>query len=195
MLNQFEQFKQDIAETLKQNLSKDLTYHGFHHTLEVLANATEIGRHEQVNAEEHILLQTAVWLHDTGFMYTYAHHEDRGCELARELLPQYAYSDKEIDLVCGLIEATKIPQQPKNRLQHIIADADLMYLGTPQYTPIADTLFQELIHFTGLKSAAEWVNIQIKFLEHHRYHTVYCQTKYEPVKQQNLNQLIEAQSK
>ncbi|MBU3676085.1 MAG: HD domain-containing protein [Chitinophagaceae bacterium] len=194
MLNPFEQFKHDIADTLKQNLSEALTYHGFHHTLEVLANANEICTHEAVSAHEQRLLQTAVWLHDTGFMYGYAHHEERGCELARKLLPQYAYSEKEIELICGLIEATKIPQQPKTRLQNIIADADLMYLGTPQYAPIADTLWQELTHFTKLSSGAEWINIQIKFLEHHRYHTAYCQLKYEPVKQQNLMQLKEIQA-
>lgn len=189
MMPAFDRFKQDIAQTLANSLSAELCYHGYHHTLEVSANTAEIARHEQIEDYEQTLLQTAVWLHDAGFMFTYNHHEERGCELARSLLPNYHFSNEEIDLICGLIEATKIPQQPKTHLQQIIADADLMYLGTPRYAPVANTLFHELAHFTGLHDEKTWIDIQIKFLEQHQYHTHYCRVTYEPIKQQNLRSL------
>lgn len=186
MMPAFDQFKNDIAKTLSTSLSAELCYHGYHHTLEVSANTAEIARYEQIDDYEQTLLQTAVWLHDAGFMFTYSHHEERGCELARSLLPNYQYTANEIELICGLIEATKIPQQPTTHLQQIIADADLMYLGTTRYAPVADTLFHELAHFTGLNDEKTWLNIQIKFLEQHQYHTHYCRTTYEPIKQHNL---------
>lgn len=189
MLKRFELFKNDIAEQLQTKLSSNLHYHGYHHTLEVAANAGEIAQEEQVSPNELVLLQTAVWLHDAGFMYTYSHHEDKGCELAQTLLPQYGYTPGDIDIICGLIQATQIPQQPTTPLQNIIADADLMYLGTSNYTPIAETLYTELTHFTPLKSRTDWHQIQIHFLENHHFHTRYCQEKYEPGKQRNLKRL------
>ena len=36
---------------------------------------------------------------------------------------------KDIEIICGIIMATKIPQRPKNYLEEIICDADLNYLG------------------------------------------------------------------
>jgi uncharacterized protein len=189
MLKRFDLFKNDITTLLSTTLSENLHYHGFHHTLEVAANTTEIAEEENINKNEQLLLQTAVLLHDAGFMYTYAHHEEKGAEMARNMLPKYGYSKSEIELVCGLIEATKIPQAPKTHLQNIIADADLMYLGTNAYDSIAETLYQELEHYTPLNSRDRWHQIQIQFIEHHQYHTTYCINKYEPRKQENLMRL------
>lgn len=186
MLKRFDAFKHEIAEELQSKLSENLYYHGFHHTLEVAANAGEIAIKENIGTEETILLQTAVWLHDAGFMYTYTNHEDKGCELAQNMLPNFGYTQHDIDIICGLIQATKIPQQPTTPLQNIIADADLMYLGTANYQPIAETLFRELTHFTPLNSRETWRQIQITFLENHHFHTTYCQETYEKGKQQNL---------
>lgn len=189
MLKRFDAFKYEIAEELQSKLSENLYYHGFHHTVEVAANAGEIAIKENIGAEETILLQTAVWLHDAGFMYTYTNHEDKGCELAHNMLPNFGYTQSDIDVICGLIQATKIPQQPSTLLQNIIADADLMYLGTNAYDSIAETLYQELVHYTSLNSRDRWHQIQIQFIEHHQYHTTYCINKYEPRKQENLMRL------
>jgi uncharacterized protein len=194
MLKKFGQFKNDIAEMLKSKLSAELTYHGFHHTFEVSKNADDIAVHENITPDEKILLQTAVWLHDAGFIHTYFNHEEKGCEMARELLPNYDYRPYEIDLVCCLIEATKIPQKPKTLLEKLIADSDLLYLGTDAYTQIANELFFELKHFTGLREEAEWRKIQIAFLENHQFHTRYCQNTFESIKQQNLLKLKNIQN-
>jgi HD superfamily phosphodiesterase len=189
MLKRFDAFKNYIAQQLESKLSHNLFYHGFHHTLEVVANATEIAEHERISPNENILLQTAVWLHDAGFIHTYTKHEEKGCEMAQEILPQYGYSKNDINIICGLIQATQIPQKPTTQLQNIIADADLMYLGTANYEPIAETLYRELTHYTSLNSHETWQQIQITFLENHQYHTPYCQSNYEHRKQQNLMHL------
>ena len=49
--------------------------------------------------------------------------------MAKEELPKFGLSEKDIELICGMIMATKIPQNPKTKLEKIIADADLEYLG------------------------------------------------------------------
>ena len=58
-----------IYEKLQKNLSPTLTYHGFHHTLDVVDIALKIANAEGVQDEESlILLETAALYHDLGFI-------------------------------------------------------------------------------------------------------------------------------
>ena len=58
-----------IYEKLQKNLSPTLTYHGFHHTLDVVDAALSIAKQEKIIDEESlILLETAVLYHDLGFI-------------------------------------------------------------------------------------------------------------------------------
>ena len=45
--------------------------------------------------------------------------------------------------------ATKMPQAPQNKLQQIICDADLYYLGTDTYLSKSNKLYKEL-HESGI---------------------------------------------
>ena len=85
--------------------------------------------------------------------------------------------------------ATKVPQFPKNKLECVLADADLEYLGTNSFKTRGDKLFKELCHFHTDLNATRWNEIQIDFLENHNYHTMYCIKNREPQKQLNLEAL------
>lgn len=63
--------------------------------------------------------------HDIGFIDTHLEHEEIGRAITISQLKNYGYSKAKIEAVCGMIRATKIPQNPKNHLEQIIADADL----------------------------------------------------------------------
>ena len=65
--------------------------------------------------------------------------------MARAWLPQFDYSKEEIEKICELILVTKMPQKPKNKLEEIICDADLYYLGTDQFFVTADKLYKEFM--------------------------------------------------
>jgi hypothetical protein len=67
--------------------------------------------------------------------------------------------------------ATKIPQNPKNKLEYIIADADLEYLGTDDFERIGRTLFEEIKLYLGVESERQWNIIQMNFLKSHTYYT------------------------
>lgn len=66
------------------------------------------------------------------------------CKIATKELKTLDFSDKDIKAICGMIMATKIPQSPKNRLEVILADADLEYLSTSRFKIVSDKLFKEL---------------------------------------------------
>jgi len=181
-----EKIKQKVLSLLEKGLSNELTYHSIDHTLYVLKQSEKIAQHEQVGRHEFKLLQIAALFHDIGFINTYLYHEAEGCVIAKNILPEYGLSTKDIDSICGMIMTTKIPQNPTNLLEYIIADADLEYLGTSNYTKIASRLKQELLFINPLMTDLDWIHIQIKFLENHQYFTPYCIKNREEKKQQNL---------
>ncbi|MCA6440722.1 MAG: YitT family protein [Chitinophagaceae bacterium] len=85
--------------------------------------------------------------------------------------------------------ATKLPQSPKDHLAKILCDADLYYLGGPDYTANADKLFSENKKIGLYKSKTEWLIQQIGFLTSHQYFTETAKADLDTVKQQNLKKL------
>jgi len=180
-----------VISLLKDNLPEFYYYHDYEHTLYVEEKAFMIGRYEGCTEEELDLLSTAALWHDTGYTVTYKNHEEESCKLARKHLPHYGYSEVYIDKICGMIMATKLPQAPQNKLEKILADADLEYLGTPDYEKKAEDLFWEIRYVDPSLTEEKWKQIQISFLQKHRYFTHYCQANQEPIKTVHLNRLFE----
>lgn len=94
-----------------------------------------------------------------------------GCQVARDSLPAFGYTQHQIDRICGMILATRIPQKPQNRLEEIIADADLDYLGRDDFRIIGNRLFEELQTYGIIRTEQQWNALQIDFLEQHHYFT------------------------
>lgn len=179
-----------VTQTLEKNLSPTLFYHGIHHTFDVVKVSAEIAAAEGIIDEESvILLKTAALYHDIGFITTYRGHEEEGCRIAKATLPNFGYTDTQIDEICGMIMATQIPQNPQNVLQQIIADADLDYLGRDDFEPIADSLFQELSSRLMVTDIDVWNQIQVKFISAHRYWTASEIERRNPKKIENLEKV------
>lgn len=180
---------QHILKLLSEFLPETLTYHNIHHTLGVCSAVERIGKQENVEGEQIDLLKTAALFHDAGFIKRYDNNEEIGVEIAREVLPQYGYSKKQIEVVARLIMATKIPQQPNDLLEQIMCDADLDYLGRNDFHDIADSLCQELLTLGKITSKRQWDEIQIKFLEKHKYFTASSVKRRDEKKRQFLGEI------
>lgn len=189
-MRNFEAIESYIVGKLTRELPHDLYYHGLHHTMDVLRSAEMIGKDEQITDDEMLLLKTAVLYHDAGFTRTYRNHEDVGCEMAKEDLPKFGFSEKDIETICGMVMATKIPQNPKTQLERIIADADLEYLGTDQFEKIGHTLYEEIKIYLNVESERQWNIIQVNFLKSHQYFTDFCKRNREAEKQKHLEQVM-----
>lgn len=178
-----------ILAKLERELSIQLTYHGLHHTLDVLYITEELCYKEKVTPYHALLLKTAALFHDSGFTISNRNHEELGCKIVRDNLPRFDFSDYEIELICGMIMATKIPQQPKNKLEKIICDADLDYLGREDFYDIGDTLFEELKSYNILQTEEAWNKLQVKFLENHHFWTPTNKKIRTPRKSKYLREL------
>lgn len=182
--------KEFVINLLKDKLPPFYSYHNYEHTLYVANKAVEIGKKESCTDEELELLYAAALWHDTGYTVTYSGHEEASCVLAKQYLPGFGYSEKDIKTVCGMIMATKIPQSPRNKLEEIIADADLEYLGTEDVAKKANDFFKELQHLHPSLTKEEWNKRQISFLQNHHYFTRCCIEDKEPLKRKHLAELF-----
>lgn len=191
---QYEKAYSYLIPRLEQELPEHLTYHNALHTKLVVEATTKLVATEGVTAEEDMLLMTAALYHDAGFLRTYANHEEASCIIARESLPQFGYTTKQIDDICRIIMVTKLPQEPRNKLESIICDADLHYLGTEQFFPIAENLFKEFKHQGMVKNRTEWDEKQNKFLKAHRFFTPSAKKLYAVGKEVNLKVLANQSS-
>ncbi|MEO6406031.1 MAG: HD domain-containing protein [Ferruginibacter sp.] len=168
----FEEIKLAVLERLEKGLPPELHYHSVGHTKDVQEQAERIALAENVHSKEEIyLLKIACIFHDTGFLFTYKEHEERGYRIAEETLPAFGIGPKELEIIRGLIMATRIPQSPQNRLEEIICDADLDYLGRDDFFSISQKLFNELQVLNMVKSEDQWNQIQVKFFRQHSYFT------------------------
>lgn len=189
-----ENTRKKVQEILQKKLSPLLTYHSYTHTCGVVKSCLEIAEHEQIyHPSDLLLLETAAWFHDIGFINIYKEHEQHSVEIAKELLPQFSANDSEIDLVCEMIMATRLPQSPQNTLSSILCDADLDYLGSEDFPKISNDLKEEWISLGIINSEEEFSKLQLSFLHRHKYFTRFSRKNRGPVKRQHLRNLLIAE--
>lgn len=180
---------ENLMDRFKKDLPVYLTYHNAAHTRYVLDKATLIAQAEKIEGDQLYLVKVAALYHDSGFLIGMVDHENEGCEIVKAELPPYGFSAFQIQEICQMITATKIPQRPQNLLGKIVADADLEYLGTDLFDLGSQRLYNELRHFNTSLTHMEWLKIQIGFLESHQYHTDYCQEFRQPKKMEHLTRI------
>lgn len=188
-MKNIEALKHYILKRLELELDDSLTYHSVRHTRDVMASTERLAMAEKVNETDAAILEVGALLHDSGFLLSMDDHEEHGCILAREILPNYGFKVDEIEAICKLIMATKLPQIPGNILEKIICDADLDYLGRKDFFVLGEGLFHEFMARGIVKDFCNWDEIQISFLSQHKYFTESSISLREPVKMQHLEQV------
>lgn len=183
------QFK--LLSKLEQGLAKDLYYHNIRHTIDVIEQSERIALGEGIDEDDIFLLKIAALYHDSGFLFTYVGHEVAGCDLAKKELSMGGFTTEQIDIVCGIIMATRIPQSPITKMEEIICDADLDYLGRADFFTIGKDLFAELVARKMATTEEEWNQRQVSFFKQHHYFTATNSKSREEGKLKHLN-LIEA---
>jgi class 3 adenylate cyclase/HD superfamily phosphodiesterase len=175
-----------VLKMLENGLDKNLYYHSINHTKDVVKSVERLALLEGVTDEGLFLLKTAAIFHDAGFLESYSHNEPIGARMAEEILPQYGYTQDHIQTIKELIFVTQIPHKPTNKLQEIICDADLDYLGRNDFEEIADKLSRELRERGIITSDRKWDEIQISFLNQHKYFTKTAKETRQKTKEKNM---------
>jgi adenylate cyclase len=188
-LIQFTDIQELVLDKLEQDLPDFLYYHNVKHTVDVVTEVELIGWAEGLTDEEILLLKTAALFHDAGHTVAYDEHEFHGTELVKSILPGYGYSESQIEKICSIIMATKLPPQPENIHEEIICDADLDYLGRSDMIPVSNTLYKELKEQNKIGTLNDWNKLQLKFISGHSYFTKTARSLREVNKQKQIERI------
>jgi len=188
----FDTLYKDVMKMLREKLPANLFYHSPEHTMDVIRASERIAISEKCSPAEVLLIKTAALFHDTGYVQDMREHEKSGCEIVSRMLAPHGIPKPEIDIVCNLIMATKVPQEPKSKLEKIVCDADLDYLGRDDYFSIAENLRREFSAFDKVKDEKDWIQLQVNFLQSHSYFTETSIRERQPGVISNLKKIKEA---
>lgn len=184
--------KNYITNRLINDLPEELYYHGVHHTFAVVNAIRKLAISEKVNnRSDYNILLTAAYYHDSGFLFQYDNNEIFATNLVSEVLPNFDYSDVEINKINKIILATQSHITPSSLLEKIMCDADHDYIGTTDYHRIAKTLRNELKTQNIIYNDIEWIEVQYKYLTtKHKYYTKTAIRNRVPQKNKIIEELF-----
>lgn len=172
----------------RENVSDDLVFHSYNHIVETVKAAQFIGEGNNLNDEQLTTVLLAAWFHDSGYAESKNGHEELSGKFAEDYLRKKGYPQEQIDQVKGIIMATKMPQSPKNLLEEVMCDADLIHVGKKSFTRRSDLLRTELeMTQNEVYTDVEWVENEIKFLVSHKYHTPFAHLEFNNRKGANVS--------
>lgn len=179
-----------VRELFQAHPSPRLVYHNLGHTEQVVKAAEQIVSHYQLEEQDHVAVYTAVWFHDTGYLFgCRKEHEEKSVEIATAFLEQEKADPDFIGKVRECILATKIPQHPESLIARIVCDADLFHFGTADFRKNNRRIREEVELCHGKIPADEWRRGALEMLEKHRFQTDYCQNLLQKGKEENINRL------
>jgi len=133
-----------VFESILKDLPDSLHFHRIEHIQKVYNYSFLLCRAEEVDQYDRLIIRTAALLLYTGLTQSYTNYENRSAVICREILPEFQYSEAQIDQVCNLILATKMPFEPRNHLEKVLIDARMDYVGRPEFTTRIKLLYNEL---------------------------------------------------
>lgn len=175
---------------LQANLSPQLYYHSVAHTRgDVVPAAERLADLAALSDHARMLLVTAAWFHDLGFVERREGHELASARIAAAALPSFGYPPGQVAAIERMIMATRLPQSPQTPLEMLLADADLDSLGRPDFLQTSLALRAELQAYGAPIGLRDWFARQRQFLLKHRYFSAEARMLRDVGKRQNIEKL------
>lgn len=185
-----------VRALIKERKPQWLKYHDFNHAKSVVKACQAIGTASSLGEEGLEVVSLAAWFHDVGYVEGIDGHEERSAEMANLFLRQNGYPERKIAQVAACIQATKMPQDPKNVIEQVLCDADIAHLSRKDYLELSGDFRLEIEFRMCVKlTDVEWLTMNIDFVAGHRYFTDYAKTNFEKQRKLNLAALREQLSK
>lgn len=180
-----------VFNLLTDKLPNTFIYHNYTHTQRVLKSTKELIESCEVSKEEAEILELTALLHDIGYTVSAENHEAESVNLSETFLKEKGAEERIIKAVSDCIMATKFDEEPNNKLEEIIRDADASHFGKKYFDEASEFLRKEL-ELRGIKSytPAEWRTENVKVLTEHSFYTEYALKNWQPRKEKNLAKLM-----
>jgi predicted metal-dependent HD superfamily phosphohydrolase len=164
-------------------------YHNLIHTKEVVEACKILARNEGLSQDESELVTAAAWFHDIGYTEDYLHHEEISKKIATEFLSSRDLDPERIAVICGCIDATRIPQTPGNKLEEVLCDADMYHLTFSNFCERTELLrLERNLFLKGEVSMMDFLKESVRFLQT-PYFTDYAKKMWTDLKAVNLEEV------
>ena len=195
ILNKVEIFATDF---ITNKNPESVIYHNISFTHRLVSAVREISKRESISEKETELLLVAAWLFGIGYFDADIFNNKKiysGCMTctlreSKPFLESTNYPKDDIETVFKILENTKHPANPQNKLEFIFVDALYMDFAREKGKKYIKKMYQELLIFNALSvGKKKWNNELVKLLENHTYFTDYGKSILEPKKHQLINSL------
>ena len=181
---------QYITSLFADQLPSWAVYHNIQHTQEIVDAVQEIGEAESLNRIEMEVALLAAWFHDSGYTQAVDGHEEKSVEIATEFLKNHNYPQDRLERIVSAIRATKVPQQPKDLLEQVLCDADMIHLGKKRFFDRSKLFRTEIELRQGeTMSDVEWLKKNVAFASKGNFFTTYALKEFTGRRAKNLIEL------
>jgi predicted metal-dependent HD superfamily phosphohydrolase len=186
------QIQQYVTACFSNNQATGLIYHNLEHTEYVVKALIKIAGNYKISKRDLFMAQAAAWFLDIGVTTDPGDIETASAQLATAFLEQEQAGEEVVATVSRLLAATKNPQNPNDLLEEIFCDAGQYHLGKRGFFQRCENLRKEQTFLLNkVVSKKEWLTDTILFLETHQYHTDFCRSELDAVKEKNIAALKE----
>ena len=179
-----------IKTQYEKSDSKKYSFHSFKHVVRTVNAVRLIAENTKINKSDLEIVIIAAWFHDVGILESVENHEVKSAEAAEKFLKKHKYPIEKINKVINCIKATNLATVPKNLLERIIRDADVIHLGKKSFLKRNKELRQEIQNVNGKTfTDKEWIDFDLKFLNNHKYFTVFAKENFDKRKNEHIEQI------
>jgi len=188
--------KNYVEDILGNNYPEKFYYHSLEHTREVVKAALNIAENSELGDDQQEMVILAAWFHDTGYTIESDDHETESKRIAKDFLQKRNYPEQKITVVENAIEATRLPQNPRDIIGEVLCDADMFHLATNQFMNKSLLLKKENETVNNISIDEEiWLKETFKFANRQSYFTNYGKYVLDKKKKKNIKKLKKLNAK
>jgi len=185
----------DLEEAIFTKFETELPKNMYFHNIEYIRHQYEyahlISKAESLDDEETLLILTSTLLMNIGFIYIYKNQENKSAEFARSILPEYNYSEKQINSVSNLILSTKWPSEPQTIAEKILYDIKMEYFGRSDFIKLYKLLFLEQNEYQIEVNIDEYKKQMIQILSKYKFFTQTACRLQEVTTEEQIKKIID----
>jgi HD superfamily phosphodiesterase len=181
-----------ISALLSEKLPENIIFHNYDHVLLVKKYAEIIGEDAGLKAEELNILRVCALFHDAGYINSFEKYNEESIVIATAFLAEHEVDQQTTGHIAEIIRATKLPQNPKDKIAEVLCDADMMYIASENAIEQFDLQYDETaLQKTNFEKRPVYEKRTIEFLATHTYFTEYGKTILQPKKEITSKRLSE----
>jgi adenylate cyclase len=160
-----------VFPKLEAELHRNLYFHNSEYARHIYEHSELLAKAADLDLEEILLIRTAALLLNVGFTGGYENQENRSAEYARNILPEYNYSEKQIAVISNLILSSKWPPEPVNMMEMVLYDTKMEFIGRADYIRLYKLLFLEQNQYTKSIDVNEFKRKQLEIIQQYLFFT------------------------